>query len=85
MQQHGPIDTPQAMANLALLHDEERGTWGQWFQAAGVNHTTALNGLLFEDGQLALTATLTGLGCALLREPLVAQHVASGKWQVASL
>lgn len=28
---------------------------------------------------MALTATLTGLGCSLLREPLVAPHVASGE------
>lgn len=79
LQQHGPIDTPQALSELPLLHDEERGTWSQWFQAADVQHASALNGLLLEDGQLALTAALTGLGCALLREPLVAPHVASGE------
>ncbi|WP_454835255.1 LysR substrate-binding domain-containing protein [Pseudomonas lini] len=79
LQQHGPIDSPQDLSELPLLHDEERGTWGQWFQAAEVRHVTALNGLLLEDGQLALTATLTGLGCSLLREPLVAPHVASGE------
>jgi DNA-binding transcriptional LysR family regulator len=79
LERHGPIDSPQALAELPLLHDEERGTWGQWFQAADVQHGGALNGLLLEDGQLALTATLTGLGCSLLREPLVAPHVASGE------
>ena len=79
LEQHGPIDTPEALSELPLLHDEERGTWSQWFQAADVHHGTALNGLLLEDGQLALTATLTGLGCALLREPLVAPHVANGE------
>ena len=79
LQQHGPIDSPQALSELPLLHDEERGTWSQWFQAADVHHATALNGLLLEDGQLALTATLTGLGCSLLREPLVRPHVANGE------
>jgi DNA-binding transcriptional LysR family regulator len=79
LQQHGPIESPEALSRLPLVHDEERGTWSQWFQAAGVQHANALNGLLLEDGQLALTATLTGLGCALLREPLVAPHVASGE------
>ncbi|EJM20979.1 transcriptional regulator [Pseudomonas sp. GM21] len=76
---NGPIDTPQALSELPLLHDEERGTWGQWFEAAEVHHTTALDGLLLEDGQLALTATLTGLGCALLREPLVTPYTDSGE------
>ncbi|MCS3420581.1 LysR family transcriptional regulator [Pseudomonas yamanorum] len=79
LEQHGPIDSPEALSELPLLHDEERGTWSQWFQAAEVHHGTALNGLLLEDGQLALTATLTGLGCSLLREPLVAPHVANGE------
>jgi DNA-binding transcriptional LysR family regulator len=77
--QNGPIDTPQALSELPLLHDEERGTWGQWFEAAEVNHASALDGLLLEDGQLALTATLTGLGCALLREPLVTPYTDSGE------
>lgn len=71
LEQHGPIDTPDALASLPLVHDEERGTWGQWLQSAGVRHPGALQGLLFEDGQLALTAALTGLGCVLLREPLI--------------
>lgn len=35
LQEHGPIDSPQDLSELPLLHDEERGTWGQWFQAAG--------------------------------------------------
>lgn len=77
--QHGPIDSPQALSELPLLHDEERGTWAQWFEAADVKHPAALSGLLLEDGQLALTATLTGLGCALLRAPLVAPYVRSGE------
>jgi LysR family transcriptional regulator, glycine cleavage system transcriptional activator len=78
-QQHGPIDSPQALSELPLLHDEERGTWAQWFEAAEVKHPAALSGLLLEDGQLALTATLTGLGCALLRAPLVVPYVGSGE------
>lgn len=68
---HGPIETPHVLANLPLLHDEERGTWSQWLHSAGVHHPAAQQGLLFEDGQLALTAALTGLGCVLLREPLI--------------
>lgn len=79
LERHGPIDSPQGLAQLPLLHDEERGTWAQWMQSADVRHPAALSGLLFEDGQLALTAALTGLGCALLRAPLVAPYVAGGE------
>ncbi|MCO8164928.1 LysR substrate-binding domain-containing protein [Pseudomonas sp. 21LCFQ010] len=70
-QRHGPFDSLQALSELPLLHDEERGTWAQWFHRAGVKHPAALQGLLFEDGQLALSAAQNGLGCALLREPLI--------------
>ena len=34
---------------------------------------------MLEDGQLTLVATLTGLGCSLLRAPLVAPLVARGE------
>ena len=79
IERHGPFDTPQAIASVPLLHDEERSTWTQWLQAAGVRHPAALQGLLFEDGQLTLAAALRGLGCALLREPLVAGARDSGE------
>ena len=75
----GPFDEPEALTDIPLLHDEERGTWAQWFTAAGARHPAALNGMLFEDGQLALTAALTGLGCALLRPPLVTLLEDSGE------
>lgn len=75
----GPFDDVQALAEMPLLHDEERGTWGQWFQGAGIKHPAALHGLLFEDGQLTLTAALHGLGCALLRAPLVEPLCSSGQ------
>ena len=76
LQRHAPIDSPQALSQLPLLHDEERGTWAEWFQVAEVKHASALNGLLLEDGQLALT----GLGCSLLREPLVAPMSPAANW-----
>ena len=66
-----PHRFPQCLIGLPLLHDEERGTWNQWLLSLGLNHLGALQGLLFEDGQLALTAALNGLGCVLLREPLI--------------
>jgi hypothetical protein len=38
------------LSQLPLLHDEERGTWAEWFQVAEVKHASALNNLLLEDG-----------------------------------
>ncbi|SDI55604.1 DNA-binding transcriptional regulator, LysR family [Pseudomonas flavescens] len=76
---HGPLSTAEDLSGLQLLHDEERGGWGQWLQAAGVRQAARHDGLLFEDGLLTLHAALAGLGVALLREPLVRAHVASGQ------
>jgi DNA-binding transcriptional LysR family regulator len=56
---HGLLDTPDQLATLPLLHDEERNTWMQWL--------------------LTLAAVQAGLGCALMREPLIAQYLESGE------
>lgn len=79
IERYGPLDTPQALASVPLLHDEERSTWAQWLHANGVRHPAALQGLLFEDGQLTYAAALEGLGCALLREPLITDARDSGE------
>ena len=34
---------------------------------------------MFEDGLLTLAAVQAGLGCALMREPLIAQYLESGE------
>lgn len=75
----GPLNSLEDLRQVPLLHDEERGTWAQWFAEGGTKHPGALQGMLFEDGQLTLTATLTGLGCGLLRAPMVAHLEASGE------
>jgi len=76
---HGVIDLPEQLALLPLLHDEERSTWMQWFQQAGVKRPVRSTGPLFEDGLLTLAAVQAGLGCALMREPLIASYLHSGE------
>ncbi len=76
---HGLLDTPDQLATLPLLHDEERNTWMQWFQQAGVKRPLRSIGPMFEDGLLTLAAVQAGLGCALMREPLIAHYLESGE------
>lgn len=76
---HGLIDTPEQIAPLPLLHDEERNTWMSWLQSIGVKRPVRSAGPLFEDGLLTLAAVQAGLGCALMREPLIAPYLASGE------
>ncbi|CAI1629371.1 LysR substrate-binding domain-containing protein [Serratia entomophila] len=76
---HGLLDTPDQLATLPLLHDEERNTWMQWFQQAGVKRPLRSTGPMFEDGLLTLAAVQAGLGCALMREPLIEPYLNSGE------
>ncbi|MFN1140620.1 LysR substrate-binding domain-containing protein [Serratia quinivorans] len=76
---HGLLDTPDQLSPLPLLHDEERTTWMQWFQLAGVRRPLRSTGPMFEDGLLTLAAVQAGLGCALMREPLIAPYLSSGE------
>ncbi|WP_313049430.1 LysR substrate-binding domain-containing protein [Atlantibacter subterraneus] len=76
---HGHIDTPDQLLQMPLLHDEERTTWGQWFVQQGVKRPPRSAGPLFEDGLLTLAGVQAGLGCALMREPLIAQYLKSGE------
>ena len=76
---HGHIDTPEQLAQMPLLHDEERSSWAQWFEQQNVRRPVRHGGPMFEDGLLTLAAVQTGLGCALMREPLIAPYLKSGE------
>ena len=76
---HGHIDTPEQLLQMPLLHDEERTTWPQWFLLQGVKRALRRSGPLFEDGLLTLAGVQAGLGCALMREPLIAPYLESGE------
>ncbi|QHM70965.1 LysR substrate-binding domain-containing protein [Mixta intestinalis] len=76
---HGHVDTPEQLLQMPLLHDEERMTWNQWFVQQNVRRTPGRSGPLFEDGLLTLAAVQAGLGCALMREPLIRPYLESGE------
>ncbi|MBB3211875.1 DNA-binding transcriptional LysR family regulator [Herbaspirillum sp. Sphag1AN] len=75
---HGPFHDLEDLLTLPLLHDEERLGWLQWFDLALGKRPPRLDGPIFEDGQLTLAATLSDLGCALMREPLVQHQLQQG-------
>jgi DNA-binding transcriptional LysR family regulator len=78
LKRYGPFSGAEDLAQAPLIHDEDRTTWVSWLQQAGVSQVTRVVGPLFEDGQLTLSATLTGLGAALLRAPLIRSELAAG-------
>jgi LysR family transcriptional regulator, glycine cleavage system transcriptional activator len=54
-----------ALANLALIHEESRKRWTEWFEAAGIVLTKPLSGPLLWDASLGFDAALAGQGIAL--------------------
>jgi len=76
---HGHIDTPEQLLQMPLLHDEERTSWNQWFLQQNVRRPVRRSGPMFEDGLLTLAAVQAGLGCALMREPLITPYLESGE------
>ncbi len=74
---HGHIDTAQRLSQMPLLHDEERSTWPQWFSQQGIKYSRH-DGPLFEDGLLTLAAVQAGMGCALMREPMIRHFLEQG-------
>lgn len=76
---HGHIDTPEQLLQMPLLHDEERSSWDRWFLQQNVRRPIRRSGPMFEDGLLTLAAVQAGLGCALMREPLIAPYLESGE------
>lgn len=79
LKRHGPFRTPADLARAPLVHDEDRSTWVNWLQGAGVKHVSHAVGPMFEDGQLTLSAARADLGAALLRAPLVQRELANGE------
>lgn len=76
---YGPFRAPADLAKAPLVHDEDRATWVNWLQGAGVRNLPRTVGPLFEDGQLTLRAVQADLGAGLLREPLIERELATGE------
>jgi LysR family glycine cleavage system transcriptional activator len=79
-EKHGPFTDPADLLVQPLIHDQDRAGWVQWFQLCGLRlPPSRAGGTLFEDGLLARSAALAGLGVALLRTSMIARELASGQ------
>jgi LysR family transcriptional regulator, glycine cleavage system transcriptional activator len=54
-----------------LLHDEHRGDWQLWLEAAGLSASAAERGPVFEGSNAVIEAALAGHGLALVPLKLV--------------
>lgn len=67
----GAIEGPRDIAGLALIADNARQGWPDWFRAARVRGIALDERYRFTDSMGALTAATHGLGAALAREHIV--------------
>jgi len=79
-----PIDTIDELLELPLLHDsaaEGDGSlsdWRSWLEQLGRAELSGHSGQRFSHAGLAIEAAVHGLGVALARLSLVADHLSSG-------
>lgn len=65
------------IASARLLHDEHRGDWRLWIEAAGLQGVDAAGGVVFVDSNAAIEAACAGQGFALVRQALVQAELRS--------
>lgn len=80
----GTVDTVAALLALPRLHDAEcegdgsLSDWRAWLDAIGGHDIACSEGQRFSQAGLAIEAAVHGLGVALARVTLVADHLSSG-------
>jgi LysR family glycine cleavage system transcriptional activator len=82
---YGPLDTPEALAKVPLIHDDtlinriEVPTWANWFKAAGVTNVDVSRGLRFNSADHALDAAGEGAGVLLAHTVLAYDELRIGR------
>ncbi|WP_077960552.1 LysR substrate-binding domain-containing protein [Ensifer adhaerens] len=74
-----PLDRPEDLLQHALLHEDNRALWEQWFAAAGAAPVKLERGAIFADGAMVLQATLRGNGVGLLDRDHALDDLAAGR------
>jgi len=84
LEEHGPVECIDALISLPLLHDsatEGDGSgsdWRSWLEYCGKPDVVCQTGQHFSEAGMLINAAMLGLGVALARVSLVADHLLSG-------
>lgn len=72
--------TPEAIADLPLLHDQFNPTWETWADSVGLSRSkVAAAEVKFKDSAVLITAAIDGQGVALARRLLVHDDLDAGR------
>ena len=71
--------TASVLAQLDLLHDESWEGWSRWFEVAGLEGSSPVQGYNFSDPGLAMDAAIAGQGVVLGSRFLAQAALADGR------
>lgn len=74
-----PLVHPEDLMQHALLHEDNRALWEQWFAAAGAAPVKLERGAIFADGSMVLQATVRGSGVGLIDRDHALDDLAAGR------
>ncbi|HEV7317984.1 MAG TPA: LysR substrate-binding domain-containing protein [Ensifer sp.] len=74
-----PLERPEDLLQHALLHEDNRQLWEQWFAAAGATPVRLERGAIFADGAMVLQATVRGNGVGLIDRDHALDDLAAGR------
>lgn len=69
---------PSDLLKYPLLHHRDHSSWRLWLNKTGVQHTQEISGIVFDDANVQLQATLEGQGIALGFLPLIEDEISAG-------
>ena len=82
---HGPLQRPEALTRVPLIHDDslagraQVANWADWFKAAGVDAVDVSRGLRFNSADHALDAAGEGAGVLLAHDVLAYDDLRTGR------
>ena len=85
IEMHGPLERPEALKGVPLIHDDtlagraQVSTWAEWFKAAGVDAVDVSRGLRFNSADYALDAAGEGAGVLLAHDVLAYDDLRTGR------
>jgi DNA-binding transcriptional LysR family regulator len=75
---HGPVEHPEQLLRLTLIHAESSSQWEDWFLRCGVPLQRPLPGPRLWNMYLATEAAKLGQGIALANETVVTDEITAG-------
>lgn len=79
VERFGPIEAPEDLMRLPLLHQRNHWGWLDWFAAMDVRAAVPLRGPVFEDANVILRGAAQGQGVIIGWLPLIDQDLAEGR------